>query len=52
MEQTARLSFEVFHAMNHANLNLPNINVNEPTAATITAWGAGRLMQFGLRYRF
>lgn len=53
-ERKGSLQFrwEVFNAMNHANLSLPNINVNEPTAATVTASGTGRLMQFGLRYRF
>ena len=44
--------WEIFNAMNHANLNLPNVNVNEATAGTITASGTGRLMQFGMRYRF
>jgi len=53
-ERKGSLQFrwEVFNALNHANLNLPNINVNEPTGGTITASGTGRLMQFGLRYRF
>jgi hypothetical protein len=44
--------WEVFNALNHANLNLPNVNVNEPTAGTIPTAGTPRLMQFGLRYRF
>jgi outer membrane receptor protein involved in Fe transport len=44
--------WEVFNAFNHANLNLPEVNVNQVTGATVKSAGSGRLMQFGLRYRF
>ncbi|MDQ6701007.1 MAG: TonB-dependent receptor [Acidobacteriota bacterium] len=44
--------WEVFNAMNHPNLHLPVVNVNAPNAATIKEADPGRLMQFGLRYRF
>ncbi len=53
-ERKGALQFrwEVFNATNHANFRLPNGNVNEVTAGALNSSGPGRLMQFGLRYRF
>ena len=44
--------WEVFNAMNHANLDLPENQVDLKNAATITQAGASRIMQFGLKYVF
>jgi hypothetical protein len=44
--------WEVFNALNHANLKLPVVNINQPNAATITSAYDPRLMQFGVRYSF
>jgi hypothetical protein len=54
LTERARLQFrwELFNALNHTNLELPNVFVNEPAAGTITAAGNARLMQFGLRVWF
>ena len=51
---TARGSsrWEVFNALNHPNLDLPENNVNLITAGAISDSGNGRQMQFALRYRF
>jgi hypothetical protein len=43
---------EAFNALNHANFNLPNQNVNAPAGGTITATREARLFQFGLRMQF
>ena len=44
--------WEAFNALNHPKFDLPDVNVNQQTAATIKSAGPGRLMQFGLRYIF
>ncbi len=49
---SVQFRWEAFNVFNHANLNLPVVNVNAANAATIKDAEAGRLMQFGLRYRF
>jgi hypothetical protein len=49
---TLQARWEVFNALNHANLMLPNVFVNQVNGGTITAAGDGRSMQFGLRLRF
>ncbi len=47
-----QVRWEVFNVMNHASLQLPNVNVNQANAATITAAGDGRTMQVALRWTF
>lgn len=54
IRETVRMQFrwEVFNAMNHANLSLPNVFVDAPNGGTITDANAGRSMQLGLRLWF
>jgi hypothetical protein len=44
--------WEVFNVANHANLLLPNNNVNAAQGGTITEASAPRSMQLGLKYIF
>jgi hypothetical protein len=44
--------WEAFNLSNHANFSLPVIDVDVPAAATLTSAGAGRTMQFALKYLF
>jgi hypothetical protein len=48
----AQFRWEVFNVLNHANLNLPNQNVNAANGGTITQADAGRVMQLGLKIGF
>lgn len=50
--RSLQLRWEVFNALNHANLHIPTVFVNAANAATVKAADAGRLMQFGARFRF
>jgi hypothetical protein len=52
--ENGKLQFrwEAFNVTNHTNLNLPNDNVDEPGAATITKAKANRIMQVGIKYNF
>lgn len=49
---SAQFRAESFNALNHANFNLPEQNVNAPQAATITTAHQPRLFQLGLRIQF
>ncbi len=44
--------WEMFNALNHANLNDPNGNINAGTAAEINTLSGPRIMQMGLRVTF
>lgn len=44
--------WEVFNALNHANLHIPTVFVNAANAATVRQADAGRLMQWGVRFKF
>ena len=50
--QSLQFRWEVFNATNHVNLNLPNDNIDQKSAGTITSAGDPRIMQLGLRYQF
>jgi hypothetical protein len=54
IRENGRLQFrwEVFNVTNHTNFNLPNDNVDEPGAGTITSAKPNRVMQLGARYQF
>ncbi|MBM3748875.1 MAG: hypothetical protein FJW34_24160 [Acidobacteria bacterium] len=43
---------EAYNFINHANLNLPNVNVNAINGGVITGAAAGRVIQLGLRYQY
>ena len=49
---SAQVRWEAFNVLNHANLNIPIVYVNQVNSGTITGAGSGRSMQFGLRLRF
>ena len=51
-KSAVQFRWEIFNALNHANLSLPEVNVNLLTAGSITDSGRGRQMQFALRYTF
>jgi outer membrane receptor protein involved in Fe transport len=44
--------WEAFNTGNHTNFSLPNVNIDEPTAGTITRAKDARVIQFGVRYQF
>lgn len=44
--------WEVFNVPNHPNFMLPNDNVDESTAGTITSAANPRVMQLGAKYQF
>ncbi|MFB3827297.1 MAG: carboxypeptidase regulatory-like domain-containing protein [Bryobacteraceae bacterium] len=48
----AQLRCEAFNALNHANFNLPNQNVNAPAGGVISAARAPRLIQVALKIQF
>jgi hypothetical protein len=43
---------EAFDLPNHANFDLPNVNVNAVNGGTITSAQAGRLIQAALKFIF
>lgn len=43
---------EFFNLFNHANLGLPDANLQSPTFGRITSAGSPRIIQFGLKYAF
>jgi hypothetical protein len=49
--ERARLQFraEAFNALNHANFNAPNMNINSGAFGIVTGAAAARTMLFGLR---
>jgi hypothetical protein len=47
-----QLRWEAFNMTNHANLSLPNVNLDKANAGTIIKAKDGRVMQIGLRYQF
>lgn len=49
-----RLQFraEMYNSMNHANVSAPGNNVSSANFGQITAAGAGRTMQMGLRFSY
>jgi len=49
---TVQVRWEAFNVLNHANLNIPIVYVNQVNGGTITGAGDGRSMQFGLRLKF
>ncbi len=48
----AQFRCEAFNVLNHANLDLPNVNVNAVNGGVITGAAPARVLQFGLRYQF
>ena len=49
---SVQFRWEAYNFINHANLNLPNVNVNAVNGGIITGAAAARVIQFGLRYQF
>jgi len=47
---TLQFRWEVFNAMNHANLGVPVTAVNAANAGSIVSSDPGRVMQFGFRF--
>jgi hypothetical protein len=54
LREKANLQFrwEAFNLFNHANFSVPNMNMDQSTAGTITSAGAPRQMQLALRLEF
>jgi hypothetical protein len=47
-----QIRWEVFNVLNHPNFNLPDVNVDEAGAGTITKAKDPRVMQIGAKYSF
>jgi hypothetical protein len=49
---TLQFRAEFFNLFNHANLGLPNANLQSAQFGRITAAGSPRVIQFALKYAF
>jgi Carboxypeptidase regulatory-like domain/TonB-dependent Receptor Plug Domain len=51
-QRYVQFRWELFNALNHVNLENPNVTINQPTTGVITGAGPARQMQFALKIVF